>query len=146
MGNMKWLQKQNKDDRVNISERQNFGWFQIIPHSPKLDLSTWCLRWWNLYPFFFLRTISPELTSPANPPLFAEEDWPWANICAPGTWTSEPRATKAECANLTTVPLGWSLKSISLIESTTFNSPLCGYVKYLKKKIENILCLFVLIS
>ena len=27
--------------------------------------------------FFFLRRrISPELTSTANPPLFAEEDWP----------------------------------------------------------------------
>ncbi len=25
--------------------------------------------------FFFLRKISPELTT-ANPPLFAEEDWP----------------------------------------------------------------------
>ena len=25
---------------------------------------------------FFLRKISPELTSAANPPLFAEEDWP----------------------------------------------------------------------
>ena len=26
--------------------------------------------------FIFLRKISPELTSAANPPLFAEEDWP----------------------------------------------------------------------
>ena len=26
--------------------------------------------------FFFFRKISPELTSAANPPLFAEEDWP----------------------------------------------------------------------
>ena len=25
--------------------------------------------------FFSLRKISPELTSAANPPLFAEEDW-----------------------------------------------------------------------
>ena len=32
--------------------------------------------------FFFLRKISPELTSSANPPLFAEEDWPWADIYA----------------------------------------------------------------
>ena len=31
---------------------------------------------------FFLRKISPELTSATNPPLFAEEDWPWANIRA----------------------------------------------------------------
>ena len=30
---------------------------------------------------FFLRKISPELTA-ANPPLFAGEDWPWANIPA----------------------------------------------------------------
>ena len=30
---------------------------------------------------FFLRKISPELTA-ANPPLFYEEGWPWANICA----------------------------------------------------------------
>ena len=30
---------------------------------------------------FFLRKFSPELTT-ANPPLFAEEDWPWANIHA----------------------------------------------------------------
>ena len=28
-----------------------------------------------LYLFTFLRKISPELTSNANPPLFAEEDW-----------------------------------------------------------------------
>ena len=32
--------------------------------------------------FFFLRKISPEVTSAANPPLFAEEDWSWANIHA----------------------------------------------------------------
>ena len=31
---------------------------------------------------FFLSKISPELTSAANPPLFAVEDWPWANIRA----------------------------------------------------------------
>ena len=29
----------------------------------------------NLNNSFFLRKISPELTA-ANPPLFAEEDWP----------------------------------------------------------------------
>ena len=28
---------------------------------------------------FVLRKINPELTSAANPPIFAEEDWPWAN-------------------------------------------------------------------
>ena len=31
----------------------------------------------SLYVFFiFLRKIGPELTSAANPPLFAEKDWP----------------------------------------------------------------------
>ena len=29
-----------------------------------------------------VRKIGLELTSVINPPLFAEEDWPWANICA----------------------------------------------------------------
>ena len=29
-----------------------------------------------IYFYFLLREISPELTSAANPPLFAEEDWP----------------------------------------------------------------------
>ena len=28
---------------------------------------------------FFFSFFSPELTT-ARPPLFAEEDWPWANI------------------------------------------------------------------
>ena len=33
------------------------------------------------FSFFFLRKISSELSA-VNPPLFAEEDWPWANIRA----------------------------------------------------------------
>ena len=56
--------------------------------------------------------------------------WPWANICAnlplllrvgcchsiawwavcrsaPGIWTHEPQSVEAECANLTTMLLGW---------------------------------------
>ena len=36
--------------------------------------------WRVLFFFIFWRKISPELTSATNPPLFAEEDWPWANI------------------------------------------------------------------
>ena len=32
--------------------------------------------WLSVKSFFFLRKISPELTSATNPPLFAEEDWP----------------------------------------------------------------------
>ena len=35
--------------------------------SPKTELLKWA---------FFLRKISPELTSAPNPPLFAEEGWP----------------------------------------------------------------------
>ena len=35
-----------------------------------------------LHPDDLLRKISPELTCAANPPLFAEEGWPWANIRA----------------------------------------------------------------
>ena len=30
----------------------------------------------SLFIYLFLRKLSPELTSAANPPLFAEEDWP----------------------------------------------------------------------
>ena len=73
--------------------------------------------------FFFLRKISPELTSATNPPIFAEEDWPWANIhahllllymwdtchgmawqamrrSASGIWAGESWVTEAECVNL----------------------------------------------
>ena len=80
--------------------------------------------------FFFLRKISPELTT-ANLPLFAEEDWPWANIHARlplfYTWdayhsmafakrcrvrTQDPNQRtpghqEAECAKLTAAPPGW---------------------------------------
>ena len=31
---------------------------------------------------YFFKKIRPELTSAANPPLFAEQDWPRANILA----------------------------------------------------------------
>ena len=76
---------------------------------------------------FFWR-LAPELTSAANPPLFDEEDWPWANIRAhlplfyvgrlsqhgllsgamstPGMQTSEPWATEAERVSLTAVTPG----------------------------------------
>ena len=82
--------------------------------------------------FAFFEKISPELTSATSPPLSAEEDWPWANIrahlpllymwdayhsmawqavrrSAPGIQTSEFWTVEAECANLTTVPLGLPL-------------------------------------
>ena len=77
----------------------------------------------------FLRKIRPDLTSATNPPLFAEEDWPWANICAhlplfytwdachsvawqavhrsvPGIQTGESQVAAAECVYLTAVLLG----------------------------------------
>ena len=70
------------DDRCNIwcqpvlklwSEKVN--WLYVY-----LD-EGWVKTWWkrNLCFFVFLvRKISPELTSATNP-LFAEEDWSWAN-------------------------------------------------------------------
>ena len=77
--------------------------------------------------FFFLRNIRPDLTSAANSPLFAEEDWPWANIhahlpllymwdtyhsmawqvvhrSAPGIQIGKPLATKVELNCCATVP------------------------------------------
>ena len=81
-----------------------------------------------LFLFFFPRKINPELTA-ANPPLFAEEDWPWANIrahflyftcrtpttawlakrCHARTWDPNrltPGCREAEHTNLTAAPLG----------------------------------------
>ena len=73
--------------------------------------------------------MGPELTA-ANPPLFSEENWPWANIrahlpllymwdayytmalprnamSAPGIQTRQPQATEEESAHLTNAaPLG----------------------------------------
>ena len=89
-----------------------------------------------LFFILLLRNISPELTSVANPPLFAEEDWPWATICAclplfhmrdayhsmvwqvvhrsaPSIRTREPLAAKVEHANPTAVPPGWHLHFLS---------------------------------
>ena len=44
----------------------------VFHRIPYLFYSIWYSVFWG----FFLRKISPELTSAANPPLFAEEDWP----------------------------------------------------------------------
>ena len=93
-----------------------------------LQFGSGIINWLSLFLFVFLRKISLELTSAANPPVFAEEDWPWANIrahllicymwdachsmawqevhrSAPGIRTSEPRAAKVKCVNLTAAPL-----------------------------------------
>ena len=42
---------------------------------PNFKISFYMLRL-ELGDSYFLRKISPELTSATNPPLFAEEDWP----------------------------------------------------------------------
>ena len=78
--------------------------------------------------FFGVWKIYSELTFATNPPLFAEEAWPWANMhvhlpllymwdachstawhavhrSAPGIPTGEPQAAEAERVNLTTAPL-----------------------------------------
>ena len=51
--------------------RHSLGSIFICKESP----SSLFFYKWLFFSFFFLRKISPELTS-ANPPLFAEEDWP----------------------------------------------------------------------
>ena len=100
--------------------------------------------------FLFLKKkINPELTSATNPPLFAEEDWPWANTCAhlpmlymwdachSMTWqakhrstprirTGEPWATKEKRVSLTPVPRGWPLDF--------FLTPGCLIQKFQSKK------------
>ena len=53
------------------------GWWAMVVWY--IIICTFPYVWNSLY-FFFFRKISPELNT-ANPPLFAEEDWPWANIC-----------------------------------------------------------------
>ena len=81
--------------------------------------------------FFFVRKISPELPSAANPPLLADKDWPWAKmlgmpiflsfICGTPAWhcmafklwvgphpgfeLANPRPPKD--TNLTPAPPGW---------------------------------------
>ena len=57
--------------------------------------------------FFLLRKISPELIT-ANPPLFAEEDWPWANIYAhlPLLYTWDAYHSMSCCACLACLPSG----------------------------------------
>ena len=68
----------------------------------------------------FLRKINPELTSATNPPLFAEEDWPWAHIPAHlpllylwdaatvwlGIQTSKPWFTEVVHETFTAMPPG----------------------------------------
>ena len=79
--------------------------------------------------FYFLRKISPELTT-TSPPLFAEEDWPWANTHAhlpllytwdtyhcmacqmvpcphPGSEPANHVPQEAKGANWTAAPPGW---------------------------------------
>ena len=99
-----------------------------------MDLSLHPLHWDKLcFLGFFLRKISPELTA-ANPPLFAEEDWPWANIVpiflyficgcppehgvpssavsAPGMRTCEPQAAEVEHSHLAAAPPGRPLNFV----------------------------------
>ena len=98
---------------------------------------------------FFLRKISPELTSAANPPLFAEEDWPRAKIRAHlpllsmwdtchsiahlavpcphlGSELCKPCAAEGEPANLTTAPRGWPHTLGIFNWSYTLSSIRCG--------------------
>ena len=103
---------------------------------------------------FILRKISPELISAANPPVFAEEDWPWANVhahlpllymwdaCHSMAWqavhrsadriqTGKPLAAEAECVSLTAAPPGQSLISYLKLRRQYNNH----YVKTQKQEI-----------
>ena len=94
--------------------------------------------------------LIPSMTSCFWFVFFGEEDWPWANICAnlplflyvghcysmawwavckssPRIWTCKLWATKAECMNLTTIPLGQPLASCFL--RSTPPGAMCGRVK-----------------
>ena len=57
----------------------NSNWFLclVLPSKTK-----WSKRLVMVFYLFFWKKFSPELSYVANPPLFAKEDWPWANICA----------------------------------------------------------------
>ena len=68
-----------------IQKNLDFLWMCFILSMNCSLLSSrvfWCILLHFFLLFFFLRKISPELTSAANPPRFVEEDWPWANIHA----------------------------------------------------------------
>ena len=53
---------QNKNFMYGIYRKNNKQGFHLLSNRSLI--------------IFFLRKISPELTSATNPPLFAEEDWP----------------------------------------------------------------------
>ena len=113
--------------------------------------------------FFFLRKISPELTT-ANPPLFAEEDWPWAKIhdhlpllYAWDTYHSmvcqavpsphlrsewaNPQLPRSERAHLTAAPPGWPLKiyllNISLMDQCQNHLLLSNHVWKVVNSVKN---------
>ena len=69
------------------------------------------LLWdWSIVVFFFLRKISPELTT-SNLPLFAEEDWSWANIHAHlllfSMWDAYHSMALAKRCHVSTRDLNW---------------------------------------
>ena len=59
-----WLNPRGRDILLDSSQNLFLSAKLLIVSDSELDF------------FFFLRKISPELTSTANPPLSAEEDWP----------------------------------------------------------------------
>ena len=72
-----WLEK-----NIKVWGKIKNAWFWLSFHYIYLSPFVLKLDSYFIYLFiFFLRKISPELRS-ANTPLFAEEDWPWANIRA----------------------------------------------------------------
>ena len=85
----------HKTSIITIKRQQMFTYLEISAEMLSINEMTWCPRSMVLHQsllklgdanveslFCFLRKVSPELTSATNLPLFAEEDWPWANIHA----------------------------------------------------------------
>ena len=116
-------------------------WFNVIDIWNRTDFknsTSFNVHRGSFVLFIFLRKISPELRSATDLPLFAEEDWPWANIhahlpllyvwdtchsmacqavcsSALGIRISKSQPAKAEGANSTAVPSGWLLGLLSFL-------------------------------
>ena len=59
---------------LKVGNRKEEVWLGLFPPASGIPPTVAFLSQFII--FFFLRKISSELTCAANPPLFAEEDWP----------------------------------------------------------------------
>ena len=137
---LSFLLKHVKDYRFFPKTLLTLSFFTLVYAT--VFLSTRLCYFLLLLLLVFLRKTSPELTSVANPPIFAEEDWPWAIsvpiflylICgtpatawllkqchvAPWIRTSQPWAAEVERVHLTAAPLGRPLDLVLTLTSLMF--------------------------